>query len=50
MLGLSKGGRYFSQFTEGKEGPHLGALISFDNLDEETKLHIIVRLARHARK
>lgn len=44
MLGLSEGGRSFSQHTEGQEGPHLGRGIAFQSLDEQTQRHIIARL------
>jgi len=44
MLGLSEGGRGVSQFSEGKEGPHLGKAIKFDDLDADTKKHITRRI------
>ncbi len=44
MLGLSEGGRGFSQFSDGREGPHLGKGVNFDDLDDATKKHIIFRL------
>lgn len=44
MLGLSEGGRSFSQHTEGQEGPHLGRGIAFQSLEEQTQRHIIARL------
>jgi hypothetical protein len=43
-LGLSRGGKFFSQFTECKPGPHLGELVEFSSLDMETQTHIISRL------
>lgn len=44
-LGLSPGGRAVSQFCECPEGRHLGKLIAFGTLDEETQAHIVRRLA-----
>jgi hypothetical protein len=45
MLGLDTAGRGFSQFTEGKEGRHLGKLIAWTDLDDATRKHIESRLA-----
>jgi hypothetical protein len=44
MLGLSEGGRAFSQFGEAQEGPHLGKPIAFSSLDHLTQRHILERL------
>jgi len=44
MLGLSEGGVSFSQFTEGKEGKHLGKGVAFGSLSAETQRHIARRL------
>ncbi|MFA6235532.1 MAG: hypothetical protein WC824_15290 [Bacteroidota bacterium] len=43
-LGLDdEGGKYVSQFGEGKEGKHLGKPVKFDDLNDVTKKHIIQR-------
>lgn len=44
-LSLSEGGRGFSQFCEAMKGRHLGKIVEFSTLDEETQSHIIARLA-----
>lgn len=44
-LGLSEGGRAFSQFTEATPGRHLGKRVSLESLDGETRAHIMARLA-----
>ncbi len=46
MLGMSEGGRAFSQWTEGQEGPHLGRRVSFTDLSEDTRNHIASRIKR----
>ena len=40
MLGLSEGGRGVSQWAEGKEGPHLGKRIFWEDLSDDTRKHI----------
>jgi len=49
-LGLSEGGRGISQWGEAKEGPHLGKLIKFDDLDKSTQKHIIHRVEEEGDK
>jgi hypothetical protein len=45
ILGVDAfGGRYFSNFSEGKDGPHLGKLISLEELPMRTLLHVISRI------
>jgi hypothetical protein len=44
-LGLSEGGRAFSQFREAQEGRHLGKRVKLDSLDSETRAHIGSRLS-----
>ena len=44
MLGLSEGGRSFSQHCEGHEGRHLGKRVPFASLDADTRAHIERRL------
>ena len=44
MLGLHSRVKLFSNFTEGREGSHLGQLIDFNQLDSSVKDHIIRRL------
>lgn len=48
FLGLSEGGRSFSQFGECSEGNHLGKLISWNHLSDETKAHIRGRVTTSA--
>ena len=45
MLGVSDGGRAFSQFCSGHEGRHLGKRVPFASLDSDTRAHILSRLA-----
>lgn len=49
MLGVSKGGDGFSQFTYGtyepdKDNSHLGKRIDYSDLDYKTAVHIAYRL------
>ena len=45
ILGVDAfGGRYFSNFSEGKDGPHLGKLIDFEQLPMRTLLHVKSRI------
>jgi hypothetical protein len=44
-LGLSEGGRAFSQFSEAQEGRHLGKRVKLDSLDAATRQHIVNRLS-----
>jgi hypothetical protein len=44
VLGLGEGGRGVSQWGGGKEGPHLGKKIKFEDLDKDTREHILKRL------
>ncbi len=44
MLGVSEGGRAFSQFCWGHEGRHLGKRVPFASLDSDTRGHILSRL------
>lgn len=43
-LGLSKGGKEFSGWSEAIEGDNLGKKIKWNNLDRDTQDHIIMRL------
>lgn len=48
-LGMAEGGVGFSQWGElpssSQHGPHLGKLVKFDDLSEQTRRHIAARLA-----
>jgi hypothetical protein len=50
MLGVSEGGRAFSQFCRGHEGRHLGKRLPFASLDDDTRAHILSRLAPEVAK
>ena len=45
ILGVDDcGGKYFSNFTEGKDGDHLGKLIDFSEMSAKTQEHVRMRL------
>ena len=41
------GGRYFSNYSECKDGAHLGKLIHFNDLPNKTKLHVLSRIEEY---
>jgi hypothetical protein len=43
-LGVSEGGRAYSEFATAHEGRHLGKRVKLDSLDHATRAHIISRL------
>jgi hypothetical protein len=45
MIGLDEGGRGISQFSEGKEGKHLGKPVKWEDLSKDTQDHIKQRLS-----
>lgn len=44
ILGMDLSGKYFSNFSTGREGEHLGKLMQWDELPQQTRDHITLRL------